>query len=61
MNPAPDLAWQHYQGDAGRRYHTEKRGVPSVAVPWLARARAELFRDRIGSGDAVLEYGVGAG
>jgi SAM-dependent methyltransferase len=51
----------HYQGAAGRRYHEGKRGVPAAARPWLARARAEKFRDLVRAGDTVFEYGCGAG
>jgi hypothetical protein len=36
----------HYQGEAGRRYHQEKRGIPSAAYPWIARLRAAKFAPR---------------
>lgn len=52
---------QHYQGDAGARYHGVKRGLPVRAVPWMIRARAEKLRSLIQPGDVVFEYGVGAG
>lgn len=54
-------AERHYQGEAGRRYQELKRGIPEVALPWIARLRAEKFAPHVRSGDAVLEYGVGLG
>jgi len=51
----------YYQGAAGRRYHEDKRGMPVTARPWLARARAEKFRDLVRASDTVFEYGCGAG
>lgn len=57
----PQTAQQHYQGEAGRRYQEQKRGVPDVAVPWVARLRAEKIGPCVRSSDVVLEYGVGQG
>lgn len=54
-------ALAHYQGAAGERYHVAKRGVPSVALPWIHRARAELFQSQVAGTDVVLEWGCGAG
>jgi SAM-dependent methyltransferase len=51
----------HYQGEAGRRYHLDKRGVPAVAFPWIARLRAAKFAPYVRSTDVVFEFGVGAG
>lgn len=51
----------HYRGEAGRRYHEVKRGVPAPALPWVARLRAEKFRPLVGPADTVFEYGCGAG
>lgn len=56
--PAPVT---HYQGEAGRHYHTVKRGLPEPARPWLARLRAAKLQPYVRGTDAVLEYGVGAG
>jgi SAM-dependent methyltransferase len=51
----------HYQGEAGKRYHHEKRGVPATAFPWIARLRAAKFAPYVRSTDVVFEFGVGAG
>lgn len=51
----------HYQGEAGRRYHEIKRGVPAAALPWIARARAAKLAPFVQPTDTVLEHGVGAG
>lgn len=56
-----DQAIRHYRGDAGRRYHNEKRALPEAAFAWVARLRAEKFAPFVKPGDVVLEYGVGAG
>jgi SAM-dependent methyltransferase len=61
VNFATDPARRHYEGAAGREYHEGKRGVPESAVPWIAAARAELFRDQIQADHSILEFGVGAG
>jgi SAM-dependent methyltransferase len=52
---------RHYQGEAGRRYQLNKRGVPDCAVPWIGRLRAEKLARFIRPADVVLEYGVGLG
>ncbi len=57
----PEQAIRHYQGEAGQRYHHEKRALPEVAFPWVSRLRAEKFAAHIRASDVVLEYGVGAG
>jgi SAM-dependent methyltransferase len=54
-------AVDHYRGDAGHRYHEEKRGIPEAAYPWVARLRAAKFAPHVGPQETVLEYGVGAG
>ncbi len=51
----------HYRGEAGRRYHELKRGLPPAARPWVARLRAEKIQPYVRPTDAVFEYGVGAG
>jgi SAM-dependent methyltransferase len=51
----------HYQGEPGRRYHYDKRGIPPAAYPWVARLRAAKFSPHVRSTDVVLEFGVGAG
>jgi len=56
-----EQAQRHYCGDAGRRYHESKRGLPEQAIPWVAALRARKFAALIGAQDVVLEYGVGAG
>jgi SAM-dependent methyltransferase len=56
-----EQAQRHYRGDAGRRYHQIKRGIPEQAIPWVARLRARKFSGLIGANDVVLEYGVGNG
>jgi SAM-dependent methyltransferase len=52
---------RHYRGEAGRHYQQNKRGVPENALAWVTRARAEKFSRFIAAGDALLEYGAGAG
>lgn len=51
----------HYRADAGRRYHEVKRGVPSEALPWVTRLRADKLQPFVRRGDVVVEFGVGAG
>jgi len=51
----------HYQGEAGRRYHHGKRGIPAAAYPWIAQLRSAKFSPHIRSTDVVFEFGVGAG
>ena len=51
----------HYRADAGRRYHEVKRGLPSGALQWVTRLRAEKFQPFVRRDDVVLEFGVGAG
>jgi SAM-dependent methyltransferase len=58
---ASDQAQRHYRGDAGRRYHLAKRGLPQQALPWVAHLRSLKFTPFVRPGDLVLEYGVGAG
>ena len=57
----PDQVIRHYQGEAGQRYHGEKRGLPEAGYLWVARLRAEKLARQVGAEDIVLEYGVGAG
>lgn len=54
-------AQRRYDGEAGRRYQQEKRGLPESAVAWVARLRAEKLAPYVRSTDTVLEYGVGQG
>jgi SAM-dependent methyltransferase len=56
-----EQAQRHYRGDAGRRYHQSKRGLPEQAIPWVAALRARKFAPLVAAQDVVLEYGVGAG
>jgi SAM-dependent methyltransferase len=56
-----EQAQRHYRGEAGRRYHQSKRGLPEQAIPWVAALRARKFAPLIGAQDVVLEFGVGAG
>ena len=56
-----DLARDQYRGEAGRAYHEQKRALPNTAVPWVARARAELFQPLIKPTDVVFEFGCGYG
>ena len=58
---AADAARAAYRGDAGRAYHEGKRALPPVAVPWVCRARAELFQPHVRTSDAVFEFGCGYG
>ncbi len=60
MNPS-QRAVAYYQGTAGQAYHAGKRGVPPEGLPWIYRARAELFQYYITPTDSVLEWGCGAG
>ncbi len=59
MQPAGPLA--PYVGEASAAYHQEKRSVPATALPWIVRARADLFRRRVRPTDTVLEWGCGFG
>ena len=54
-------AERHYRGEAGQRYHLDKRAIPEVAIPWVARLRAEKLAPHLRPADTVLEYGAGAG
>jgi SAM-dependent methyltransferase len=56
-----EQAQRHYCGDAGRRYHQIKRGVPEQAIPWVARLQARKLSRFVRPDDVVLEYGVGNG
>ena len=56
-----DGASRHYEGEAGRRYHEEKRAIPEAAYPWVARLRAAKLVPQIQPSDTVLEFGVGFG
>jgi len=56
-----EQAQRHYSGEAGRRYHQVKRGIPPEAVPWVGRLRARKFAEFISPNDTVFEYGVGSG
>ncbi len=56
-----EQAQRHYSGEAGRRYHQVKRGIPRETVSWVGRLRARKFSQFTGPEDTVLEYGVGSG
>jgi SAM-dependent methyltransferase len=56
-----EQAQRHYRGEPGRRYHEFKRGLPQLAIPWVAALRARKFAPFIGEADVVLEYGAGSG
>ena len=56
-----DPAIDFYRGEAGTRYHQNKRGIPKAALPWVARKRAEKITPHVTPGDTVLEFGVGTG
>ncbi len=57
----PEQAERHYRGEAGKRYHGEKRAIPEEAIPWVARSRAEKLAAHLRPADTVLEYGAGFG
>ena len=57
----PPAAEAAYVGPAGQAYHEGKRAVPLRAVPWMTRARAELFQSQVRSHEVVLEWGCGFG
>lgn len=59
--PANSSSGAYYTGESGRIYHEQKRGVPGIAVPWIARLRAEKIQPWVKEGDVVFEYGVGGG
>ncbi len=61
VSAAAETARAAYQGQSGRAYHQEKRGLPSEALPWVIRVRAERFQPDVTRTDAVLELGCGAG
>ena len=54
-------AERHYTGAQGREYHEKKRGIPEIAVPWIARLRSRKISPYIHNTDLVFEYGVGSG
>src|SRR5262245_6895047 len=56
-----DVASRHYEGEAGRRYHEEKRAIPEAAYPWVERLRAAKLAPELQQSDNVLEFGVGFG
>lgn len=56
-----DTSHKHYTGEEGRRYHGDKRALPDVAIPWVARLRASKIQAQIQEHDVVFEYGVGSG
>lgn len=51
----------HYTGTEGRKYHCQKRGIPEVAQPWLARHRARKLQRHANPDDVVVEFGMGWG
>jgi SAM-dependent methyltransferase len=61
MSGITESAQALYQGASGRAYHEGKRALPAAAVPWVARARAELFQPAVRTTDSVFEFGCGYG
>jgi SAM-dependent methyltransferase len=61
MSSFEENAKRLYQGQPGRQYHEQKRSIPEVALPWVARFRARKLAPAVQPGDTVLEYGVGLG
>ena len=57
----PEQAERHYRGEAGKRYHMQKRAIPEAAIPWVTRLRAEKLAPHLRPSDVVLEYGAGFG
>ena len=55
------VADRHYVGEASQEYHEKKRTIPDVAVPWVARLRAEKLQPHIQNTDTVFEFGAGYG
>lgn len=54
-------AERHYTGERGKEYHAAKHLLPSPAVQWVARLRAEKIQPFVAAGDTVFEYGAGSG
>ena len=57
----PPSAEAPYSGPSSVEYHVGKRSIPEVAVPWVCRARAELFQTWIRPEHTVFEFGCGWG
>ena len=55
------VADRHYVGEASQEYHEKKRAIPDVAMPWVARLRAEKLQPFIQKTDTVFEFGAGYG
>jgi SAM-dependent methyltransferase len=56
-----EQAERHYRGEAGAGYHQGKRAVPDLAIPWVARVRAEKLARFVKPTDVVFEFGAGFG
>jgi SAM-dependent methyltransferase len=56
-----EQAERHYRGEAGQRWHADKRAIPEEAIPWVARLRAEKLAPHLRPADVVLEFGAGLG
>lgn len=54
-------AERHYTGAAGQQYHLGKRGIPPVAIPWVARLRSEKIQPFLKPTDTIFEFGAGFG
>lgn len=50
-----------YRGPTAAAYHLDKRSIPPGAIPWLCRARADLFQPWIDPAAVVFEFGCGWG
>lgn len=59
--PEPDAAATLYQGASGREYHEGKRALNPAALEWVMNLRAAKFQPHVRDGDAVFEFGIGAG
>jgi SAM-dependent methyltransferase len=55
------VADRHYVGEQSQEYHEKKRAIPDLAVPWVARLRAEKLQPHIQNTDTVFEFGAGYG
>lgn len=54
-------AEEFYRGANGRAYQEGKRSIPPIALPWVARLRAEKFQHFVKPSDTVVEPGAGQG
>ncbi len=59
--PFASDAERPYRGDLASVYHQGKRSIPERAIPWVCRARAELFQPQVKPDHVVFEFGCGWG